>query len=64
VAISDLAKALRIDPNSGLAHFYQGEILAAMGLIDEAKEAYRRAIRPMAPDRRPIDALLALPRSD
>ncbi len=62
IAISELAKALRIDPNAGLAHFYQGEILKAMGLIDEAREAYRRAIRPMAPDRRPIDALRSLPR--
>ncbi len=62
IAISELAKALRIDPRAGLAHFYQGEILKAMDLIDEAREAYRRAIRPMAPDRRPIDALRALPR--
>ena len=62
IAISELAKALRIDPRAGLAHFYQGEILKAMDLIDEAREAYRRAIKPMAPDRRPIDALRALPR--
>jgi len=62
IAISELAKALRIDPRAGLAHFYQGEILKSMDLIDEAREAYRRAIKPMAPDRRPIDALRALPR--
>ena len=62
IAISELAKALRIDPRAGLAHFYQGEILKAMDLVDEAREAYRRAIKPMAPDRRPIDALRALPR--
>lgn len=62
LAISELEKALRIDPNSGLAHFYQGEILRELGLIDEAKEAYRRAIKPMSPDRRPIDALQSLPR--
>ena len=64
IAISELEKALRIDPKSGLAHFYQGEILCAMGLIEEAKEAYRRAIKPMAPDRRPIDALRNLPRAE
>ncbi len=62
IAMSELARALRIDPGSGLAHFYQGEILRTMGLIDEAKDAYRRAIKPMAPDRRPIDALRSLPR--
>lgn len=64
IAISELAKALRIDPKSGLAHFYQGEILRGMDLIEEAKEAYRRAIKPMAPDRRPIDALRTLPREN
>jgi len=64
IAISELAKALRIDPRAGLAYFYQGEILKAMDLIDEAREAYRRAIRPMAPDRRPIDALRTLPREN
>jgi len=57
VAIGELEKALRIDPGCGLVHFYQGEILRALGLIDEAETAYRRAIKPMTPDRRPIDAL-------
>ena len=64
IAISELAKALRIDPRAGLAHFYQGEILKAMDLIEEAREAYRRAIKLMAPDRRPIDALRSLPREN
>lgn len=62
-AVADLKKALRIDPDSGLVHFYLGEILVAMGLIDEARESYRRAIKPMAPDRRPIEALKKLPKS-
>jgi hypothetical protein len=39
----------------------QSSITAALGKgshkIDEARDAYRRAIKPMAPDRRPIDAL-------
>lgn len=60
IAIAELKKALRIDPGAGLAHFYQGEILAEMGMHDEAQEALRRAIRPMSPDRRPIEALKRL----
>jgi hypothetical protein len=63
VAIAELKKALRIDPGAGLAHYYQGEILAEMGMLDEAREALRRAIKPMAPDRRPIEALKRLQRS-
>lgn len=57
VAISELEKALRIDPDCGLVHFYRGEILRALGLLDDAETAYRRAIKPMSPDRRPIEAL-------
>lgn len=57
IAISELEKALRIDPGCGLVHFYRGEILRSLGLLDDAETAYRRAIRPMAPDRRPIEAL-------
>jgi hypothetical protein len=56
-AISELEKALRIDPGCGLVHFYRGEILSSLGLLDDAETAYRRAIKPMAPDRRPIEAL-------
>jgi tetratricopeptide (TPR) repeat protein len=63
IAIAELKEALRIDPGAGLAHFYQGEILAEMGMVDEAREALRRAIKPMAPDRRPIEALKRLQRS-
>lgn len=61
-ALVQLKKAERIDPSCGLVHFYLGEILREMGHIDDAREAYRRAIKPMAPDRRPIDALKRLPR--
>ena len=57
LAISELEKAFRIDPGCGLVHFYRGEILRALGLLDDAETAYRRAIKPMAPDRRPIEAL-------
>jgi len=62
VALDELKQALRIDPRSGLVHFYRGEILRDMGRPDEAEACYRRAIRPMAPDRRPIDALKGLRR--
>jgi hypothetical protein len=61
-ALDELTKAQRIDPASGLVHFYRGEILRRLGRLDEAGEAYRRAIKPMAPDRRPIEALRGLPR--
>ena len=61
-AIADLEKAHRIDPGCGLVHFYRGEILGDMGLFDEAEQSYRRAIKPMSPDRRPIEALKRLSR--
>jgi len=60
IAIAELKKALRIDPGAGLAHFYQGEILADMDLPDQAQEALRKAIKPMSPDRRPVEALKRL----
>jgi hypothetical protein len=63
IAIAELKKALRIDPGAGLAHFYQGEILAEMGMPDEAQESLRKAIKPMSPDRRPIEALKRLQRA-
>ena len=63
IAIAELKKALRIDPGAGLAHFYQGEILAEMGMLDEARESLRKAIKPMSPDRRPIEALKRLQRA-
>jgi hypothetical protein len=59
-ALDELDKALRIDPASGLAHYYRAELLRQLGRYDEAEESYRLAIKPMSPDRRPIDALKAL----
>jgi tetratricopeptide (TPR) repeat protein len=61
-ALEALKEALRIDPRSGLALFYRGEVLRGMGRLDEAGEAYRESIKPMAPDRRPIEALHDLQR--
>jgi Flp pilus assembly protein TadD len=59
-ALDQLEETLRIAPGCGLAHYYQGEILRRSGRFDEAEEQLKRAIKPMAPDRRPIDALHAL----
>ena len=59
-ALEELNKALRIDPSSGLVHYYRGEILRILGRHAEAEESLKKAIKPMTPDRRPIDALRAL----
>jgi hypothetical protein len=56
----DLKEALRVDPRCGLAALYLGEVSGALGELDEAEAALRQAIRLMAPDRRPIEALKAL----
>lgn len=60
--LDQLQEALRADPDCGLVHYCTGEVLRQMGRIDEAQKAYERAIKPMAPDRRPIDALRAMQR--
>lgn len=59
-SIADLKETLRIDSECGLAWYYAGEVFAQTGNRDEAEKHYRRAIKLMAPDRRPIDALKAL----
>jgi Domain of unknown function (DUF4388)/Tetratricopeptide repeat len=59
-AVADLEEAQRIDPKCGLALFYLGEIHAELGNAQEAEGYLQRAIKMMAPDRRPIDALKAL----
>jgi tetratricopeptide (TPR) repeat protein len=56
-AIADLDEALRIDPKCGLAVFYLGEIHGETGNHEAAEWHLQRAIRMMAPDRRPIEAL-------
>jgi hypothetical protein len=56
----NLKEALRVDPRCGLAALYLGEVSGALGELDEAEAALRQAIRLMAPDRRPIEALKAL----
>lgn len=59
-ALDDLKETLRIDPRCGLAMYFSGEIFRHMGNYAEAEAAFRSAIKPMSPDRRPIDALRIL----
>ena len=59
-ALADLDEAMRIDPRCGLATFYAGQINAELGNRAEAERHLQRAIKLMAPDRRPIEALKAL----
>jgi tetratricopeptide (TPR) repeat protein len=59
-AVAELEEALRIDPKCGLALYYLGEIQGELGNVQEAEGHLQRAIKMMAPDRRPIEALKAL----
>ena len=51
---------MRADPRCGLAWYYLGVIQGKSARPVEAEESLRKAIRLMAPDRRPIDALKEL----
>jgi len=59
-AAEDLSQAIRLDPQCGPALYYTGEILRQAGKFDQAEVFLKRALKPMAPDRRPVDALRAL----
>jgi hypothetical protein len=59
-ALKELQETLRRDPDCGLAVYYSGEVHRHMGNHEEAEKTLRRAIKMMAPDRRPIEALKAL----
>lgn len=61
-ALEELCEVTRVDPMHGLGLFYTGEILRNAGRLDEAEVFLKRSIRPMTPDRRPIDALRELTR--
>jgi len=56
-SLQELAEALRIDPNCGLAVYYTGKIHTDLGNADEAETFLRQSIKMMTPDRRPIEAL-------
>jgi tetratricopeptide (TPR) repeat protein len=60
-AAAELGEALRIDPRCGLALYYLGEVEAELGNPIAAEAHLQKAIKLMAPDRRPIEALKALP---
>jgi hypothetical protein len=59
-ALKELQETLRRDPDCGLAVFYTGDIHRQMGNREDAEKMLRRAIKMMAPDRRPIEALKLL----
>lgn len=59
-AVEDLRDAIRLDSQCGPALYYTGEILRCEGRLDEAEVFLKRSLKPMAPDRRPVDALRAL----
>jgi tetratricopeptide (TPR) repeat protein len=59
-ALKELHETLRRDPDCGLAVYYTGEIHRQMGDREDAEKMLRRAIKMMAPDRRPIEALKQL----
>jgi len=59
-SLDELKEAIRIDAQCGLAHFYSGEIQRQLGERDAAEKSLRTAIKLMAPDRRPIEALKAM----
>jgi Domain of unknown function (DUF4388) len=56
-SIDFLRETVRIDPECGLAYYYAGVITAETGELSEAEPLLQRAIKLMAPDRRPIEAL-------
>jgi len=58
--LEELDEAVRVDPRCGLAWYYMGSIQGHAGQRAEAEESLRKAIKLMAPDRRPIDALKEL----
>ncbi len=56
-AMDFLRETVRIDLDCGLAYYYAGVITAETGEMSEAEPLLQRAIKLMAPDRRPIEAL-------
>ncbi len=61
-ALEELREVTRVDPGFGLALYYIGDILRRAGNLDDAEVFLKRSVKPLAPDRRPIDALKALTR--
>jgi tetratricopeptide (TPR) repeat protein len=59
-ALDELEEVLRMERGYGLALFYIGEVHRGLGHTEQAKIYLEKAIKPMAGDRRPIEALRAL----
>jgi hypothetical protein len=59
-AVRDLERAVRLDENCGLAHYYLGEAYIETTRFDDAERHLRKSIKLIAPDRRPIEALKQL----
>jgi tetratricopeptide (TPR) repeat protein len=56
-AMKSLRDLMRIDGEAGLAFYYAGEIARLRGDAAEAEPLLRKAVRLLAPDRRPIESL-------
>jgi tetratricopeptide (TPR) repeat protein len=56
-AVEELNETIRIEPDCGLALYYLGVVLGEGGEFEAAEPWLQKAIKLMAPDRRPIDAL-------
>lgn len=54
---ADLRETLRIDPKSGLATYYLGMVLMHLEEYQESEAFLQKAIKMLAPDRRPIEGL-------
>lgn len=59
-SLEELDETIRIDPECGLALYYLGVILGEAGEFAVAEPWLQKAIKLMAPDRRPIEALKRL----
>lgn len=59
-SLKELHEALRIDAKLGIGYYYAGQIHSDLAKKKEAEEMLRKAVKLMAPDRRPIEALKAL----
>jgi hypothetical protein len=59
-SMASLRDIMRIDPESGLAVYYAGEIARQRGDVREAEPLLRKACKMLAPDRRPVESLKLL----
>ena len=59
-ALTELEAALRIDPKLGLGYYHAGQICSDLGKVEEGADHLQKAIKLMAPDRRPIEAMKVL----